>query len=237
MRESELRQYLEKRDLSERTIALTVYALKRIERAYNIDLDAEFDRDRLESLVASFLYSTEDERSNRANPSKMEMDQNKIYSRLAWYRHKVRLYLAFRSDDPIVQADFEQDVQPDGEDVGRTFALERDLQAALRANIQQLENGLTIADNGVEARVEAGLIDILAKDDAGRWVVIELKADVARPAAMTQVLAYVACIAAERGGDARGILVASDFNRKIVLASRSLPNLTLKRYRFQFFFE
>jgi hypothetical protein len=236
MRESELRQYLEKRGLAESTVSLTVYALKRIEKAYNVDLDAEFDRDRLQTLSASFAYSTEDSRSSLPNPSKMDIDSNKLYQRLAWYRHKIGLYLASRSNTSLIQAEVNRDAQED-EDVGRTFALERDLQMALRANIQQLETGLTIVDGGAEARVEAGLIDILAKDNVGRWVVIELKSDTARPAALTQVLAYMTSIAAEKGGDVRGILIASDFDRKVVLAARSLSSVTLKRYRYQFSFE
>ena len=39
-----------------------------------------------------------------------------------------------------------------------TFGLERDLQSALRANIQQLEPGLRITDEGKERSTEAGRI-------------------------------------------------------------------------------
>jgi hypothetical protein len=45
-----------------------------------------------------------------------------------------------------------------------TFGLERDLQSALRANIQQLETGLKIIDSGKERVTEAGRIDITAMD-------------------------------------------------------------------------
>src|SRR5690554_2892188 len=41
-----------------------------------------------------------------------------------------------------------------------TFGLERDLQRALRLNIQQLELGLQIIDGGKERITEAGRIDI-----------------------------------------------------------------------------
>jgi len=236
MRAKEFQQYLQARELAEKTISMASYALKRVERAYGIDLDTEFNRDRLASILASFTYSREDERSRRANPSKMEMDPDKLYNQLAWYRHKLRSYYAFRSGAPTSEIEVEQDLSTD-EDVGHTFALERDLQTALRANIEQLEAGLMIVDNGVEARVEAGLIDILAQDHAGRSVVIELKADVARPAAVTQLLAYMTCISSANGGQVRGILIASDFDRKIILAVKALPNLLLKRYRFRFEFE
>jgi hypothetical protein len=237
MRESDFRKYLDFRGLSEKTISMCNYALKRVERAYSIDLDKEYRRDNLEALIATFTYSMEDERAKSPNPSKMDMDPTKLYSQLAWYRNKIRYYMAFCAGSNASLGDAEQDSLDDYDGVGRTFALERDLQAALRANIQQLESGLVVADDGIEARVEAGLIDILAKDSEGRWVVIELKADVARPAAATQLLAYMACIAAERQGEVRGVLVASDFDRKIILAARALPTLVLKRYRFQFAFE
>ena len=45
------------------------------------------------------------------------------------------------------------------EAVGKTFALEKDLQAALRANIAQLENGLVVEDGGSERKIEAGFFD------------------------------------------------------------------------------
>jgi endonuclease len=235
MRENEFERYLVARDLAEKTITMAIYALKRVERAYGVNLDAEFDRDKLSSILASFTYSRDDERSGSGNPSKMAMDAGRLYKQLAWYRHKLRLYQAFRGGAPTGEDAIEQDSQDD-EEVGRTFSLERDMQAALRANIGQLEVGLTIVDNGAEARVDAGLIDILAKDKGGTWVVVELKANVAQPAALTQLLAYMTCISSDRGGQVRGILVASDFDRKIRLAVRALPNILLKEYRFHFEF-
>src|SRR5262245_23875392 len=45
-----------------------------------------------------------------------------------------------------------------------TFGLERDLQMALRSNIEQLEPGLEIIDGGKERITEAGRIDITARD-------------------------------------------------------------------------
>ena len=56
-----------------------------------------------------------------------------------------------------------------------TFGLERDLQTALRSNIQQLESGLQVADGGKERTCDAGRIDITARDAQGLTVVIELR--------------------------------------------------------------
>jgi RecB family endonuclease NucS len=114
--------------------------------------------------------------------------------------------------------------------------LERDLQKALRTNIEQLEPGLKIADGGTERTVEAGRIDITAEDRAGKLVVIELKAGMASPDSLTQVLAYMAALEEEEQKPVRGMLVAGDFHDRLVLAARKVPDLQLKQYSFSFSF-
>ena len=116
------------------------------------------------------------------------------------------------------------------------FGLERDLQRALRINIEQLEPGLKIIDDGGERSVAAGRIDITAEDDTGQLVVIELKAGTAQSDAIAQVLSYMGSIDAE-GRPVRGILVAHDFHERVVHAAKAVPNLSLKAYSFQFAFE
>lgn len=118
-----------------------------------------------------------------------------------------------------------------------TFGLERDLQSALRRNINQLEAGLSIADNGKERKVEGGLIDITAKDQTGRKVILELKAGKASPDVIAQILAYMSCVAEEDDCDVRGIIIAGDFHPRVVLAARAIPNLELRKYSFTFTFE
>jgi hypothetical protein len=117
-----------------------------------------------------------------------------------------------------------------------TFSLERDLQHALRANISQLEPGLTIIDGGNEKSTEAGKIDITARDEKGNIVVIELKAGKANPEVIAQTLSYMGSITKVEEKPVRGILVAGDFHKKVILASRAIPNLHLKKYSFQFTF-
>jgi RecB family endonuclease NucS len=65
------------------------------------------------------------------------------------------------------------------------FGLEGDMQDALRRNIGQLDPTLRIVDDGKERRVEAGLIDILAEDQEGARVVVELKSGEAPESAIT----------------------------------------------------
>jgi RecB family endonuclease NucS len=118
-----------------------------------------------------------------------------------------------------------------------TFSLERDLQAALRKKIEQLEPGLKIIDDGRERTTEAGRIDITAVDAERNIVIIELKAGTAPREVIAQVLAYMAAIREADGQPVRGILVAGDFDRRVILAARAIPNLELRKYSFQFTFE
>lgn len=118
-----------------------------------------------------------------------------------------------------------------------TFGLERDLQIALRSNIGQLEEGLKIIDEGKEQTTEAGRIDITAEDKEGIIAVIELKAGAATPACITQILSYMGALSEAKQKPIRGILIAGDFQSRVVFAARAVPNLQLKKYSFRFSFE
>jgi RecB family endonuclease NucS len=120
--------------------------------------------------------------------------------------------------------------------VDTAFGLERDLQLALRRNIEQLEAGLAIVDGDREQSVPSGRIDIMARDRDGATVVIELKAGEADREAIGQLLAYMGDLMGE-GSRPRGILVAREFTPRAVSASRAVPSLRLVRYGFHFTFE
>jgi hypothetical protein len=240
MREAEYRQHLGERSLAEKTREQRISALKRIERAYNVDLDAAFAEDELKRIAASFVYSTEDARSGRDNPSKINVDRGDLRTILAWYKSHLADYIKFCGGSGLINSDIGDDGEgPTAEAAEaaiQVFGLERDLQDALRLNISQLEDGLTVIDGDVERRVEAGFIDILARDSQGRVVVIELKAGVSKPEAVAQIMAYIGCIAGEENGPVRGILIAADHHPRVALAARAIPNLELKRYGYRFEF-
>lgn len=118
-----------------------------------------------------------------------------------------------------------------------TFGLERDLQNALRTNIQQLEAGLRIVDEGKERMTDEGRIDITATDSQGTTVIIELKAGTAPPDVVTQILAYMSTVSEAERKPVRGILIAGDFPKRVLQAARVIPNLELVKYSFQFKFE
>jgi len=112
----------------------------------------------------------------------------------------------------------EQEIEDSGE---LTFGLEKDLQVALRANIQQLEDGLNIIDGGKERSTKAGRIDITSQDSQGSIVVIELKAGRATSGVVAQVLSYMRVVAEEDQKPVRGIIVAGDFNDRVILAANN----------------
>jgi RecB family endonuclease NucS len=123
------------------------------------------------------------------------------------------------------------------EAIETTFGLERDLQIALRSNIEQIEQGFKIIDEGKEQTTEAGRIDITAEDKNGAIVVIELKAGAATPDSIAQILSYMGALSETQNKSVRGILVAGEFPPRVVFAARAVPNLQLKKYSFKFSFE
>jgi hypothetical protein len=128
----------------------------------------------------------------------------------------------------------EEELLEEAEEIA--FGLERDMQSALRANIEQLETGLKIIDGGKERITDAGRIDITASDTKNNVVIIELKANAASPKDIAQILAYMGAVEKSDKKPVRGILVANDFHTKAILASRPVPTLLLKKYTIRFTF-
>jgi hypothetical protein len=169
---------------------------------------------------------------------KMQDWPNNLYRDLAFFRSALRAYQRFKfgNDADAASSVVETADEIIADEVSQTFALERDMQAAIRGNIKQMGADLSIVDNGSETLVEAGSIDILTKDASGNSVVIELKAGTCRAPAVAQILAYMGCISDGSKKQVKGILVAGDFEKRVQLAAKAVPNLTLKRYSFRFEF-
>lgn len=225
--------WLEQRGLAQSSADTYISDAKRVERHYG-DLDELYANDRLAGVLQELQYSATDKRTSAPNPSKIPIEGNP-YNGLAGYRSTVTRYREFREAE-VPPA--EPDLVAPSEDDGRTrlIGLERDLQAALRESIEQLEPGLDIIDGGIERSVASGFIDITAKAPDNSVVVIELKAGTARRDAVGQILSYMGDIAAEEPHQVRGILVAGDFDSKARAASRVVPSLSLRRYSVVFEF-
>lgn len=71
--------------------------------------------------------------------------------------------------------------------------LERELEDWIERDSSLLETGLEIV--GRQVHVDAGIIDLLALDQVGRWVVIEIKKGTLHRETIAQALGYAACVA------------------------------------------
>ena len=236
------RHWLEQRNYQAGTIDAQWYRAARVEEFHG-NLDEHYDNDRMESLIATLRYSNEDRRRNRPNPSKIPFEGD-IHDNLASYRNAVERYRRFRDaaigaavDAMAAAGDRPDAAGTDDEKIGQPIGLERDLQTALRDEINQLEPGLTIIDDGTERSVDSGFIDITARDAEGITVVIELKAGTASKQAVAQILTYMGDVAAEQENrKVRGILVASSFDARAKSAATMVPNLILRKYSVRFTF-
>jgi len=219
--------------------ATHISSVRKVESAYG-DLDQHYDAGELESIASEFNYSTQDKKSEKPNPTKIQTGKN-LYENLASFKSGIRCYKKFRDNE--VEDTTETAIEIAGlilkdKREGKTFELEAHLQRFLREEIEQLEQGLVIVDGGAERSVNSGEIDILAQDANGKFVVIELKRDLARRETIGQVTGYMGDIMDEESLDeVRGIIVAGDFDKSCRSALRAIPNLTLKKYRFSFQFE
>lgn len=237
MQTENYRNWLLSQNYQSGTITAQMHRTGRVEEHYG-DLDGLFNKDRLESLISELTYTTQDRRNNRPNETKIPFEGN-AYNNLASYKDAVRRYRRFLEDDVENSEELEVaevEVINDPEPL-QTIGLEKDMQAAIRHNISQVEQGLKITDNGKERSVETGFIDITAEDSEGTPVVIELKTGVAGQRAVAQILSYMGSVMDEEGrDDVRGILIASKFDTKARAAAKVIPALILMSYQFSFQF-
>ena len=149
-------------------------------------------------------------------------------------RSTLGAYLNFVEADPVEELAEENLGIDEAENAarGRVFKLERDTQAAIRADLGPLEPSLIVADGGSEISTPVGRLDILAADSAGGLVIIELKAGTFPPGAIKQVLGYAQAIADDGNVPTRAILIAGSFTDRQRTAARRISDLKLKTYTF-----
>ena len=158
----------------------------------------------------------------------------------AWYKSKIKTGeihvpgFPLKAHQPIIDDDGEGTVDEAIEaSVEASLSLERDLHSYLASKVHEIEGGLRLVENGVEYPTDAGRIDSLAKDSEDRLVAIELKAGRAKDSALGQLLGYMGCLA-DADREVRGILVASNFDSRVVYAARALPSVKLVKYQLSF---
>ena len=157
----------------------------------------------------------------------------------AWYKSKIKtgeiVVPGISSEAPDELAG-DQIVAEVEASIEASVSLERDLHSYLASRVSEIESGLTLVENGVEYQTEAGRIDLLARDASNHLVVVELKAGKAKDNALGQLLGYIGCLSSSEG-NVRGILVASNFEPRVVFAAKGLPHVKLVRYQLSFTLE
>lgn len=233
------RNWLEQQEYSENTRATQTSQLRKIERCYGETLDAIIARGGLPDLLRDLTYSSSDERRNRPNPSRLDIGGS-LFKGLMSAKSAATLYARFLEAIDQTGVPATPNHGPDvttSEPQAQRISLERDMQRALREQIEDLEPGLVIIDEGVERAVTSGFIDILARDQTGCLVVIELKAGKVDSRVIGQTLGYMGDLQEEDPETrVRGIIVAHEFDTRCRSAARAVPNLTLKSYAIRFTF-
>ncbi len=150
-------------------------------------------------------------------------------------RSIVNSYLGFVQDNgQSISADFELPVAVEQQAItGTVFKIEKEMQAAIRKDLNALEPGLSAIDEGVEVTTTTGRVDILARDASGTLTIIELKAGLCPPGALEQTLGYAQALADERAEPTRAILIASSFTHRHKAAVKRMVGLTLRTYNYQ----
>lgn len=238
------KNWLREKGYQDNTVTAQLHRVGKVEQFYG-GLDEIIAGGGYEALIAELTYSTADERAGRPNPSRIPVEGN-IRNGLQSYRNAVSWYRRFlqEGDDaaggeaaPLPVAGERPRLAENGQDAQK-ISLERDMQAALRRNIETLESGLTIIDDGMERGVLSGYIDILCRDAQGRLTVIELKAGKTDARVIGQILGYMGDLAEEEPSETvRGVIVALDFDQRTKSAARAVPALSLYRYAVSFLFE
>jgi len=122
-----------------------------------------------------------------------------------------------------------------------TVVHERVIEDILEHQLELLEKGLTLyTDGDVRGRqfqTERGIIDLLARDSRGNWVVIELKRERAGDKVMGQTLRYIGWVKdnMQRGHQGvRGIIVGKQVDANLVSAARGAQPVPIGLFEFDF---
>jgi hypothetical protein len=124
------------------------------------------------------------------------------------------------------------------------FALESHLRDYLAKNITGLPGlpaRLSVyaspdGRDGVEFQTDVGPIDILAVDEVGQFIVIELKLGRGPDSTLGQILRYMGWVSRHLadGKPVKGIIVASEIPAKLRYAVTQVPTVSLMEYDLTF---
>ena len=129
----------------------------------------------------------------------------------------------------------EDDIETVSELVETSISFERDVEDHLIQHLDTLEKGLVFVAR--QFTTDIGRIDILAEDQKGCRVVIEVKVGEAKDSAVGQVARYLGWFTKLDGKAPRGMIVAAEFPEGVRYAATAVANLTLHAYKVSFSFE
>ncbi|MDF2119629.1 endonuclease NucS [Roseiarcaceae bacterium H3SJ34-1] len=227
-RSNEFRKYLARVPISSNSINSYISYLNKVDRALNSE-----GRDGIDELLEKEGVDAVLDWARSATEASLGLPPSNARSALKQY---INFHIDPSDKDGM---EIEQSADPDVQDDAALFRLEKEMQAAVRRQLDRLEQGLVAADGGVEQHVATGRIDILAKDAKGQFVVIELKAGRCPTGALEQALGYAQSLNDERPGigPIRVILIASEFSDRTRAAAKRISDLQLKTYEFSLQFQ
>lgn len=226
MRRSEFRAYLQqaeylqggiRRAYTPSAIANRVALCARLEREQQCDLDREYARDQLESVLENL--------------------SGNISNAVTHYKNFCIQSQNIVQEDLIPEDDIEEEDDEIAPDIA--FKLESQLRDFIAQNIRNIPfdgRQLSLHENGVEFPTEAGFIDILAIDDKGNYVVFELKRGRTPDHVIGQLARYMGWVKQNIGKEKEvyGIVVAKTIGDNLHYAQAAIPNVSLLEYEVKF---
>ena len=219
-RREEFRQWFAAQGYKPTTVAAHISTLNGIDRAF--DLDGILSKLGTDGIL------------NWAKNEKTGPFENYPSNTRSALNRYIEFTVAVQNPAPLEADSLDLEADPSAGPV--LFQLEKEMQIAVRKQLDHLESGLIADDGGNETVVTTGKIDIVARDKAKHLVVIELKAGLCPSGALEQVLGYAEALSEERKEPVRAYLIAGEFSDRTLTAARRVKDLELRTYEFSITF-
>ena len=158
------------------------------------------------------------------------------------YQEGIKAYWHPKSDPQLLQGHDDESAPTSPAQIDETaFALEKHLENFLVANWERTPLGrkydLIIEDGNIlsqQYRTDVGIIDILAQDKKGNYVVFELKKGKTSDATVGQILRYIGWVQTHRakGKSVKGIIIALEDDPQLQYALYPLGKM-IEFYRYK----